>query len=269
MASTSPLLRLPAELRNTIYELTLTASRSLHHHKPDAAGKKPYFYLRDDKSPVDYNQLKYANKQLYAETAGLELKFNDITFSEGSKDALPSDALIDWVSSVSITKRSWIKTISIRPDSVDDLNLIGESPDAVARLTQLCNGIPNVKVKYYKPSWVYQSDFGIGFFFTLAQCFSYAFRGKIFKYLFNVAVDQDMAIIYATRWRKGHHYKSPKVELVRLQAENLKYFPIMPTDTPVPVIKADYTIARDDEVIPEAEQWIGNKYLREWMEHGI
>ena len=146
----------------------------------------------------------------------MELKFNDITFSERSKGALPSEALIDWVSSMSITKRSWIQTISIRPDRVDDSNLMGESPDAVARLTQLCNGTPDVKVKYYTPSWACQSDLGIGFFFTLAQCFSYAFRGEIFKDHLIDAGDQNAAIRYAIHWREGDHCESPKVESVQL-----------------------------------------------------
>lgn len=59
------------------------------------------------------------------------------------------------------------------------------------------------------------------------------------------------------------------MQLVQLQAENLRYFPVLPANFPVPVVKADYTIAKDDEVIPQAEQWLGNKYLREWVEHGI
>jgi len=259
------LLRLTAELRNTIYELTLTAPRSLHHRKPDAVGKKPCLYLHDvpgdNENPIEYNQLKYVNKQLYAETAGLELKFNDITFSEGSGYALPSQALIDWVSSMSIAKRSWIKIVSIRSDRKDgQRGFDDESVDAVARFTQLCNDIPTMKVKYYKPFWTlanHQTHADVVYFFVVALSTSYKYRGEGIKYLLFDASEQVMLKECAKNWRETD--KGPNMPLAQLQAKNLKYFPDMPTDAPVSVIKADYTVAKDGKVIPEAEQWIGNK----------
>ncbi|KAH6864921.1 hypothetical protein BKA58DRAFT_235273 [Alternaria rosae] len=133
-----------------IYQLSLTHSKPLHCRMLKDGEDKPYLYHReapyhqgDDEKLVEYNQLKYVNKQLYAATAGLELKFNDVTFSEGSGHESPSDILTAWVSSISIAKRSWIKTISIRCDKKDDQKCFdGESVESVARLTRLCNDIP-------------------------------------------------------------------------------------------------------------------------------
>jgi len=79
MANTSLLLDLPAELRNTIYQLALTHSKPLHYRKPEGDGEKSYLHLPEahsqqvhDETPVEYNQLKYVNKQLFAETAQVQ-----------------------------------------------------------------------------------------------------------------------------------------------------------------------------------------------------
>jgi hypothetical protein len=284
MASSSFLLELPAELRNTICQFALTHSKSLHYYNPENVGDRPYLYLRDipsqqvdDKKPVEYNQLKYVNKQLYAETAGLELKHNDITLSERSErfeHTSPCEVLSDWLSSISHTKRFWIKTIAIRCEwEFNRSKIVGESAETIARLTQLCNEIPSMRVKHYKPLWMLGSyRFGeyyhyFYYFFVSAQRFSYAYRGESFKDRLIDADSRHRAMICGKAWRED--WGNPKVELAQLQAENLRYFPNIPEDFLVPVIKEDYTAATDNEVIPEAEQWIGNKYLREWMEHGI
>ncbi|KAI4667099.1 uncharacterized protein J4E79_001783 [Alternaria viburni] len=276
MANTSFLLDLPAELRNTIYQLALTHSEPLHYRMPKDGEDKPYLYHReapfqqgDDEKLVEYNQLKYVNKQLYAETAGLELKFNDVTLSESSGHESPSDMLTAWVSSISIAKRSWIKTISITCDKYDPKCFDSESAEAVARLARLCNDIPTMRVKCYNPFWAYTNrrHYDVVFFFMAALSIYYAYRGETTKYLIFDESEHTMLKESGKKWREP--CKGPKVHLAQLQAENLRYFPTLPANFTVPVIKANHRVAEDGEVILEAEQWIGNKYLREWMEHGI
>jgi len=277
MASTSPLLCLPAELRNTIYELALTHTKPLHYRKPEGDEDKSYLYLPEapsqqmhDEKPVEYNQLKYVNKQLWAETAGLELKFNDIAF-DINPDHLPSSELLTaWVSSISVAKRSWIKTITIRYGNMapEQKDLSADGPNAIARLTQVCNDVPSMRVKYHVPFWTFGSSqsWGNFCFFATGESLEYAYRGGIFDRLpLGISARENLKI-FGDNWRDSGR---PRVQLAQLQAENLTYFPDIPTDTPVPIFKPDYTVAEGDEVLPEAEQWIGNKYLREWMEHGI
>jgi hypothetical protein len=82
----SPLLRLPAELRNRIYEYALTAKGDLMYmfwgtdHKSiicdsahDADSSRPVSV-----GATEFNQLKYVCLKLYAETAALELRLNTL-----------------------------------------------------------------------------------------------------------------------------------------------------------------------------------------------
>lgn len=67
--------RLPAELRNKIYELVLTAPNITRIIcVPGTARRKQKPKLVDPQRPeFEFNQLKFVNRQLYKETAGLEV----------------------------------------------------------------------------------------------------------------------------------------------------------------------------------------------------
>ncbi|KAI4607599.1 hypothetical protein J4E83_009496 [Alternaria metachromatica] len=91
MSTESPLLKLPGELRNKIYELVLTSPSPLYLHSPEA----PRQVVRHSEnlgalgtpSPVkryvEFNMLKYVNRQLYSETAGLDFKYNSFKIKLG------------------------------------------------------------------------------------------------------------------------------------------------------------------------------------------
>jgi hypothetical protein len=85
--SASTFLALPAEIRNQIYELALTSPEPLRIH--EAVKGAPIF-----------NQLKHANKQLYAETAHLELMYNTLLVCAESWDEPPAQMLLGWLSSI-------------------------------------------------------------------------------------------------------------------------------------------------------------------------
>ncbi|KAJ4303531.1 hypothetical protein N0V90_002427 [Kalmusia sp. IMI 367209] len=76
-------LNLPAELRNTIYEYTLTEFKPLLCTAGDATGS-PKLLLRyrfgNDEAKREANQLKYVCRQLYYETQTLSLRYNEIHF---------------------------------------------------------------------------------------------------------------------------------------------------------------------------------------------
>ncbi|KAI4953036.1 hypothetical protein J4E86_006575 [Alternaria arbusti] len=91
MSTESPLLKLPGELRNKIYELALSSPSPLYLHSPEA----PRQVVRHSEnlgalgtpSPVkryvEFNMLKYVNRQLYSETAGLDFKYNSFKIKLG------------------------------------------------------------------------------------------------------------------------------------------------------------------------------------------
>ncbi|KAG9186034.1 hypothetical protein G6011_02590 [Alternaria panax] len=86
MSTQLGLFDLPAELRNRIYEFVLSSPTALILHSPHAPRHlKPYKRYDPDlkafntgSSLIELNELKYVNKQLYSETAGLEFAFNDV-----------------------------------------------------------------------------------------------------------------------------------------------------------------------------------------------
>lgn len=78
------LLGLPAELRNRIYEYTLTDV------SPIGLLHRPYFIDQEQWAPIlltssgsIYNVLKYVCRQLRAETSGLDLEYNAILIDDG------------------------------------------------------------------------------------------------------------------------------------------------------------------------------------------
>ncbi|KAH6882880.1 hypothetical protein BKA58DRAFT_26373 [Alternaria rosae] len=82
-SDTSPLLRLPRELRDRIYTYALHESDGLIFHRED--DYKAYF-CTDWRQPREANQLKYTCWQLRSETLKVEWQLNDLVFlSHGSR----------------------------------------------------------------------------------------------------------------------------------------------------------------------------------------
>ncbi|CAI9633359.1 hypothetical protein GT037_008913 [Alternaria burnsii] len=303
MASDSPFLRLlPAEIRNAIYELALTAPEPLRCFDPvvwddyNPNKKRHYLYFRVtstnsldepafDVDPVEYNQFKYVSKELHAETVGLELKYNDIMFrvSKKSENATSFLLLNRWLSTIPVAKRSWIKTINIRMETkgCHPPHKMPEDAHTIARLTRLCNDNPLMIVKYHLPKWrvildhryyianlpgtcpILTTPTAICFISDAADVYSYI-RGEGVEKLYPGPPFKVGPMLFARRWRE-----IPGVDLADLQAKNLTYFPDVPEGTHIPFIKKDLTWAAHGEVVPEAEQWIGYKYAKDWVENGI
>ncbi|KAF1979596.1 hypothetical protein BU23DRAFT_563003 [Bimuria novae-zelandiae CBS 107.79] len=82
----TPLLQLPGELRNQIYECVLSAGDNLlKHHvvngsNPSSTGPDLFQAHYLENNGLEFNQLKYVSKQLWWETHSLELKYNSILF---------------------------------------------------------------------------------------------------------------------------------------------------------------------------------------------
>lgn len=86
----SALLSLPPELRNRIFAYTLTSRTQILQYAPSpkANHHRPVFSDPSSSHPTrDFNQLKYVCRQLYLETAGLEIKYNALRFDLPEDDA--------------------------------------------------------------------------------------------------------------------------------------------------------------------------------------
>jgi hypothetical protein len=217
----------------------------------------------------------------------LELKYNEITLRVSRKSEYATSFLLlnRWLSSIPVTKRSWIKTINITIETMGRCVEGGpEDADTLTCLTSLCNDNPSIRVKYYLPMWrikvptFHNSDLTkchplwtaptVSDFITYAvDVYSYI-RGVGFEKLYP-GIDTKSA---HTReiWRPYRTlcFDEP-VYPPDMQAKNLTYFPNVPKGTELPIIKKDLTWAAHGEVVPEAEQWIGYKHAKDWVENGI
>ncbi|KAF2478368.1 uncharacterized protein BDR25DRAFT_188913, partial [Lindgomyces ingoldianus] len=79
----SALLQLPGEIRNKIYEFALYEPAGIQYrYWTNRTHKKPIFFVDQKTStePQEFNQLKYVCGKLHTETAGIEIKFNNLIF---------------------------------------------------------------------------------------------------------------------------------------------------------------------------------------------
>jgi hypothetical protein len=111
-------LTLPPELRNDIYKLVFHAKNGLFHRKNFAKSpNKPFCFnrmkwLSSDSIAVEINQLKYVCRQLYKETAGVEVKYNTLVFEHnhhGGPTAI--DQFIQFTNTCSQVKSKWIRSV--------------------------------------------------------------------------------------------------------------------------------------------------------------
>ncbi|KAF2244818.1 hypothetical protein BU26DRAFT_568813 [Trematosphaeria pertusa] len=108
---------LPGELRNRIYEYALTEPGGLLYYKHEGAGRLCAYRHAQEKEDGGEeikatNQLQYVNCELRAETKGLGLCFNNITFEPASEDDLFEDC-VQFLNEVSIRQRSRLRSLTI------------------------------------------------------------------------------------------------------------------------------------------------------------
>ncbi|KAJ4375775.1 hypothetical protein N0V83_001052 [Neocucurbitaria cava] len=139
-----PLLSLPGELRNAIYEFTLTQPEGLQY-RPGQDDKT--FQPRGKSSKADAEQLKYASRQLRQETEGLEVACNDLyfeTFEQAAK----------FLESYPQSHHRNLRVIDIARNTVASTEEVHFSN--IHAVVDVCNNQPNVVVRTH--SSAFQSD---------------------------------------------------------------------------------------------------------------
>jgi hypothetical protein len=152
----SPLLQLPGELRNHIYELALTANGFLRYH---SRLEKPCFVdvpsdrnaTTPSKGLPEFNQLKYVCLQIYSETACLELKLNRIVFRSASSRTvdMPAYRFGRFLDECTPPKQTWLKRVTLQLCSSGDWREEGFEPrDRYMRIAKFCSENPKTTVDY-------------------------------------------------------------------------------------------------------------------------
>jgi hypothetical protein len=156
MATLSPLLRLPCELRNKIYKYALSSPTPLILNS-DTSGLPAQLLSDIDGVTQEFNQLKYVSKQLYAETVYTEMRYNDIKVSRKEKeDDPPGSQFLSWIYALMPPTRLRLNGATIV--LMDEPGAHGISskymPDTartVSYFARFCNAHPAVAIHYHLP----------------------------------------------------------------------------------------------------------------------
>jgi hypothetical protein len=159
----SPLLRLPAELRNRIYEYALTANGDLMYtfwgtdHKSiicdsahDADSSRPVSV-----GATEFNRFKYVCLKLCAETAAIELKLNALNVHGQYHLPVtrPAYGFSCFVQQLSPSKHAWLAHVVLELTASNwpknDLSrLLMEGPSSFIEIAKFCVKNPQIKVNY-------------------------------------------------------------------------------------------------------------------------
>lgn len=174
-ATLSPLLSLPPELRNRIFACALTSSTSTLDYSPTSTPNRPIFSDPANPNTHEFNQLKYACRQLYAETAGLEVKHNALRFELPEDDAYtlarvqnsvdsgfstfiseaPSTTFPPFLYTCAPHKRNWLSRIIITIRKPASYSLSQPTVDRLLSLAKFKKENPHVEITYEYVDEVY------------------------------------------------------------------------------------------------------------------
>jgi hypothetical protein len=149
-SSTSPLLLLPGELRNRIYGYAFATESGIEYN----AGPRPQFVPRGDDTIVELNQLQYTCRQLYEETAGLEVKVNQVNFAGKQHNSGLAERFLEFISTCTPKKVDWLRNVTLDlPDNrVEEwgftLDMLLEQKHTMVSLGDFCHKHPLVHVRY-------------------------------------------------------------------------------------------------------------------------
>jgi hypothetical protein len=160
-------LALPGEIRNMIYRLVLTSETPLHIVTPSVVSRPMLCAAHIDQIdvPKDFNQLKFVCRQLYTETADLELKFNkklEIKKNSAEEEEVEVQ-LLSYTRLIGKSKMLSLKVITVTlKDSTFDA--AGDAPEycnrraAYSAPTEFCQQHSNIKIHWHMPEWVMRTD---------------------------------------------------------------------------------------------------------------
>lgn len=171
-------LDLPGELRNLVYELVLTSDHDVGATVPTNHPSNPSLLNADDiivigklilevgqagvPSPAKkLNQLKYVCRQLRKETAGIEIKYNTITFADTHRakdfyEDRAAEAFLAFTRICSPDKLKWLKKITIddrKTGTYFPTQYLANEIGQVLGLLNFCKAHPDIKIDVIVPKW--------------------------------------------------------------------------------------------------------------------
>ncbi|KAF2001334.1 hypothetical protein P154DRAFT_521732 [Amniculicola lignicola CBS 123094] len=289
----SPLLQLPAEIRNMVYEYVFYSTSGLQcRHRSQDSVEKSYssqngsaewfLYTADEvsclKGPfigtpdmdlpkIEFNKLKYVCHQLHEETAFLEIKANDtITFT---KDFVhPGREFMSFKAAIPPTVLQWLKIVVIEKSCRKVGNVGLDDIEHLKQIGRFCQTHPHVTVKYVFKSFAYNSNTTSGQQFI--SSIQFIGVGVILSYILrDIDLHQQLLphLIYSIALldglkRRVFSEENPKL----IQVPNFRFWPVEETLEPAFMDKAKVELALFG--VPDAlPKW--EEYAKRWIQEGL
>ncbi|KAH7091417.1 hypothetical protein FB567DRAFT_274113 [Paraphoma chrysanthemicola] len=298
ITSPSPLLQLPAEVRNEIVEFALTSSGPLHHCQPRTLFspvrlQASYCHIFvEGKDIIDdqlerplFNNLKLVCRQLHAETAGLEIRFNSLIFAPQSVSPFYSNPhipvsygkylkaaeqwLFDFVAPMTPKKLQWLSTVIIASGTKCLAMRQSKAPPMpdLSSLAMFCKQHPHIDVRYQFSNWDLESNNGGKSlnFLAAGVCLIAALHGdELGRIARNRLVGFNLwaQILHeeARHWREIWN-----VQYLLKGIENFAFWPTAELSSCRSILERDAVNLEIDE---ERLNW-WQQYTSDWISHGI
>jgi hypothetical protein len=294
-ATTSRLLLLPAEIRNKILEFALTSPSPLFHRQPKprqtsrtASRHHRLIEAIHISSPTshyhpEFNMLKFVNKQLHAETIGIELQFNAVRFQPyeviplstthlllGTRARINKSAeqwLFAFAAPMTATKLFWLTSVVI-DSRVTCLSMDQAKAPAMPDLPALvsfCKAHTHIDVKYLFKNWTLDAEevYPSLDFLTAGVALTMAIRGdaeggRARDEMLGTQVWVGMLLSEAVHWRETW-----SVGFLMKGVRNLRVGPM--------VRKTARERGRRNEVLGVGEERLDawRRYAMAWVDAGI
>ncbi|KAJ4352977.1 hypothetical protein N0V95_003770 [Ascochyta clinopodiicola] len=279
MTAAPTFLSLPPEIRNRICQYALTPATGLVYRENKAVLKQKAVFCDSENEASEFNQLKYVSRQLYMETAALELKYSPLLiFGRLSESGQPCGAqAVEFLSSMSPQRRAWLAVI-VMQEKVAIHNskiFIRDTPETLLLLDKICIQNPNLSMKYELPNWrLDATSRRYSYCLFSDMLYSTVLRGDSMDSLLHPAANFDIAGRLNENgsgddpmWMKAVRVWRGKYT-VSLTATNFRFFPL----------NLDEDTRRSKEIAGlatafSAEPWIvkdmARAQIRQWIELGL
>ncbi|KAF2743881.1 hypothetical protein M011DRAFT_471008 [Sporormia fimetaria CBS 119925] len=236
----SPLLLLPPEMRDEVYAYVFRASPGgIRYAWNLGSVVSSKFSKRGDRPKKAINQLKYVCRQLYYETADLELKKNKaIHLHKGREDEPEAlSQFFVFMSNCHRVKMDWINTVILEtsmeaiPEYYDwnydvaYLEILRPSDiELLPHLDRICKTRPNTQFKFVVPYFHHEATLWGAWpllrgMIELARCL----RNTDYTFLKNNCLEA-MEVPLDARWADHWIVEAPARQLYRhMKARNLKF----------------------------------------------
>jgi hypothetical protein len=260
------LLRLPAELRNRIYEYVLSAEGSLEFENREADFNTKSYFFSAMTGKKEFNQLKFVSRQFYVETNCLEFVHNKLRFvgDKTSYDNGPAKLFNKFLGQCTTSKQAWITDVVLNHHPLSGtLQHILEYHDQIARVAKHCRKYPQLKVTYVCHNFdvPYSASCGAIGFMTCGAYLSVAVRNMDVAFLLPTV---NQGHLLAVRRGQIQRAGNPR----KLRVANLRFWPA-----------EDVTVAMLEEKLrKEAQKGWGLtnamveaciEYAADWIANGI